>query len=133
MEEETPQTAQARKERLRVFGERLAKLRAERELTQAELGNLVGGTQSRVSRWELGEVLPPRETVLELEARLELPSGALAGLLGYTLASGEAPAAGLLSTEEVIMADPGLDENGKAAVLAVYRAFLKRKRKRVRG
>ncbi|MBQ0125500.1 MAG: helix-turn-helix transcriptional regulator, partial [Clostridiales bacterium] len=42
-------------------GEFLAKLRSEKNLTQEELGEIIGVSNKTVSRWESGKYLPPVE------------------------------------------------------------------------
>ncbi|MCU6686449.1 helix-turn-helix domain-containing protein [Dorea acetigenes] len=38
----------------KVFGQFVAKIRKERGMTQAELGELIGVTDKAISRWERG-------------------------------------------------------------------------------
>lgn len=51
------------------IGKFLAELRAERGLTQAELGKELGVTNKTVSRWENGNYLPPVEMLQLLSER----------------------------------------------------------------
>lgn len=103
----------------KAFGDALADALNMRRMTQLEVGRLVGGiTQSAVSAWRSGDTQPDPHTVFELERILSLPAGYLSKHLGYV------PVASLTVTstvQDVITADPLLDEIGKRTVLAVYR------------
>ncbi|EOH43316.1 TPA: helix-turn-helix transcriptional regulator [Enterococcus faecium] len=62
------------------LGRRYKRLRIEKNLTQAELAEIVGGTHSTVAKWEAGVNLP-RAKELRILARLfEVSSDYLIGL-----------------------------------------------------
>jgi len=74
-----------------MFGERIKQLRAQKGLTQSELGKLVRpgvsdtGSFQLVSRWERGKAVPPLEDVQRLgqvlgEDLLSLAQAALVSL-----------------------------------------------------
>ena len=41
-----------------IFSERIKDLRAERNMSQSELGALLGTTQRKISYWETGKIEP---------------------------------------------------------------------------
>lgn len=51
---------------MKVIGAFLAQLRKEKNLTQEELGEILGVTNKTVSRWENGNYLPPVEMLQQL-------------------------------------------------------------------
>ncbi|MCQ9426686.1 helix-turn-helix transcriptional regulator [Pseudomonas sp. LJDD11] len=62
-----------------VFGKRLAMARAKKNLTQRELGELVGITWSQVSRYEAGKSKPRLAALLNLAKALNVEVDYLAG------------------------------------------------------
>lgn len=50
----------------KVIGQFLAQLRKEKDLTQEQLGEMLGVTNKTVSRWENGNYLPPVEMLQQL-------------------------------------------------------------------
>lgn len=49
-----------------MFGDRLRELRKEKNVTQEELGNLMGVTMSTVSAWEVNKAQPNFDTLIKL-------------------------------------------------------------------
>ena len=59
---------------MRFRGDKIRGLRAEREITQAELAVKIGITQECLSGWELGKITNPRPKALRRLAKsLRLP------------------------------------------------------------
>lgn len=56
-----------------VFSERLAKIFAEKDITQQEAANKVGVTRQAISRWLNGTSEPEREKIIALSEFLNLP------------------------------------------------------------
>ena len=48
------------------IGKFIAQLRKERELSQEQLGEIMGVTNKTISRWETGTYLPPAEMLLSM-------------------------------------------------------------------
>ncbi len=63
----------------RKIPELLKKLRKEKGLSQDELGRMIGGDQTEVSRYERGARLPSRDKLVALAKALSVPVGILAG------------------------------------------------------
>ena len=80
------------------YGEALRRLRRQRGITQAELGERIGASRSRVSKWERGAVV----------LRVATAEDAV-GALGYTFRQF------LLLAEELAdeQGDPGGPEDGE--------------------
>ena len=57
----------------RLFGERLGRLRREKDLTQAELAELSGIARVTIARIETGEQSPRYETIIALAKGLDFP------------------------------------------------------------
>ena len=81
------------------FGDKLRQLRKEKNLTQKQLGELVGIRNSVISFYELGERVPSPEVVKKLAAVLHVSTDYLLGIE---------------KTETVDIS--GLDENDKSIV-----------------
>lgn len=62
-----------------IFGKRLAVARAKKNLTQRELGELVGITWSQISRYEAGKTKPRLAVLLSLSEALGVNADYLAG------------------------------------------------------
>jgi len=60
-----------------TIGERLARLRRERGLTQVELGERLGVTQSHVSEWERGNLRLHGELIVEIARLLQVSADQL--------------------------------------------------------
>ena len=85
------------------MGSFLAELRKEHNLTQAELGEKLGVTNKTISRWEIGNYMPPVEMLEELSN--------MYGMTINELLSGKK-----LSTEEYKeMAETNIKETLKAS------------------
>ena len=61
------------------FGNRLAKLRKEKGLTQEELAEKVGVSRQTLGKWESGEVSPETENIVALAKALEISTDELLG------------------------------------------------------
>ena len=62
------------------IGERLARLRKERGLTQIELASELGVTQSHISAWERGNLRLHGELIAEIAGLLDVSADELLGL-----------------------------------------------------
>lgn len=113
-------------ERRIAFGRALGDVLAVRDLTQRELGDLLGGvSQPAISAWLKGESEPSATIVFEAERVLELPPGRLSVLLGYL--PPEAVDAPAMTFEQVVTSDPLLDDAAKRGLLAMYRELTSRR------
>ncbi|MDH7478970.1 MAG: helix-turn-helix transcriptional regulator [Syntrophomonadaceae bacterium] len=63
----------------KIFAERLLALREERELTQKELGALVGYTDAAIGNWERAKRLPDPETLAKLADIFDVTTDYLLG------------------------------------------------------
>lgn len=101
-----------------AFGEAVAEAMHMRQITQVEVGELLGVTQSSVSAWRSGQAAPDPDTVFDLERTLRLGPGHLSRHLGYLpLEAGKRAA---VTVQDAVLADALLAEQAKRAVLAVY-------------
>lgn len=112
------------------FGEALRAARAEKKVTQEQLADAIGVTQSMVSVWESGETASLRtdrregglrpSVVFRIEEILKVPGGALSHHLGYLpldFAGRRRP-----SFEEFLMTDEDqLSEDQKRTLRELYR------------
>ncbi|MEY2452398.1 MAG: helix-turn-helix protein [Acidimicrobiaceae bacterium] len=87
-------------------------------MTQQELAEAVGVTQSAVSAWEADGAIPEPRVVFAVERALRLSPGQLSGALGYVPVDAMGVTHGVVESVE---ADPSLDEVGRRVLLAVYR------------
>lgn len=71
--------ARNRKERPLTFGERLRRLRRERRLTQAQLGEKIGNDGAYVSRLENDETKPGFDKLAALATALDTQVGVITG------------------------------------------------------
>ena len=55
-----------------ILGKRLKELRAEKGLTQKDLGNLVGVTHNAITQYEKGSRLPKKEILIKICEILEV-------------------------------------------------------------
>ena len=62
------------------FGEKLRQLRKERDLTQAELGTLIGVKDKVISFYEMGERTPSPKVIKKLAATLHVSADYLLGI-----------------------------------------------------
>lgn len=65
---------------MEIFGERLKKIRTDRQLSMSELAKRIGTSQQNVSRWEVGETMPTGETLIMLSKFLKVSTDFLLGL-----------------------------------------------------
>jgi transcriptional regulator with XRE-family HTH domain len=63
-----------------AFGERLARLRAERNLTQTDLAEMIDSSQRAISRYETVAELPPAAVLIKLAKALDVSADDLLGL-----------------------------------------------------
>ena len=63
-----------------AFGERLAKLRAERGITQGQLAERIGSSQRAISAYETVAEYPPTVAVVEIAQALKVSADELLGL-----------------------------------------------------
>lgn len=106
------------------FATLVRQARERRGLTQSQLGARVGLTQSSVSLWERGEVVPTSvELLRKLERVLTMTPGTLLAAAGYPVKLTA------MTPEDAIGADPSLKEDEKAAALTMLRAFRSRRGK----
>lgn len=78
------------------YGEKIAGLRKEKGMTQAELGEKLNVTFQAVSKWERGESLPDFETMSRLSKLFEVP-------LSYFQKDGEEVAATEVAPEPIML------------------------------
>lgn len=78
------------------YGEKIAGLRKEKGMTQAELGEKLNVTFQAVSKWERGESLPDFETMSRLSKLFEVP-------LSYFQQDGEEVAATEVAPEPIML------------------------------
>lgn len=114
-------------DRMRAFGAALAEALSARSVTQAQLGEQLGITQSSISAWKSGTAKPEPETVFEVERLLDLTPGHLSRHLGYWPEPSETRA---MTFEEAIRADDLLDDDVKEALIRVYQAARPKRRRR---
>lgn len=72
-----PKTARKAGDIDRALGERLRKLRKERELSQGAFGEIVGLSQSTISSLELGDTVWTYAVGLQITRRLGIPASEL--------------------------------------------------------
>lgn len=111
-------------ERRRAFGEALGEAMQMRSMTQLELGQTLGITQSAVSAWKAGQAAPEPDVVFAVEQSLTMPAGWLSRHLGFVPADFRKQPP--VSVPDAALVDPLLDEPGKRAVIAVYRELTSR-------
>lgn len=108
---------------LRRFGGAVVDARLARDLSQDELAEKAGVSQSNVSGWELGRWAPEPDVVFALERVLRLTGGTLSNHLGYvpTKVATKAP-----DVVGAVMAS-SLDSIDKRALAGLYRELLRRR------
>ncbi len=111
-------------ERRARFGRLLAEALRARRMKQEHLAGFLGTTQSSVSGWINGKYEPAAETVFRMERSLALEPGHLSRPLGYLpVEAVSAPA----SVEGAILQSTLLEDEAKAALMAVYRVLVDRR------
>ena len=108
-------------ERRARFGRLLAQALRARRMKQEHLAGALGTTQSSISGWINGKYEPAADTVFRIERSLALEPGHLSRPLGYLpVEAVSAPA----SVEGAILQSPLLEDDEKAALIAVYRVLV---------
>ena len=100
------------------LGLKIKELRAEKDLTQGELAQVLGITQDSISLWEKGKRLPDTPYIAKLAAYFDVSSDYLLGLsddLGAPLSS---PNALPLDESQLLGNYRALSYSGKARVSA---------------
>ena len=110
-------------ERRTRFGRLLADALKVRGMKQEHLAGLMGTTQSSVSGWINGKYEPAADTVFRIERSLGLEPGHLSRPLGYLPVDGASAAP---SVEGAILQSPLLEDDEKAALMAVYQVLVDR-------
>lgn len=118
-----PATLTADEKRRTRFANALAEAMRVRELTQAELGELLDQMrQSSISAWTTGNALPPDvETVFRLEHVLKLRPGHLSRHLGF-LPITKLPQ--VATVTDAVLADDRLDDSAQRILLATYKELV---------
>lgn len=65
---------------MRTFAKRLKELRTEKEITQKELADAIGVTQSIITRWEKDECEPTATVIAKIAKHFGVSSDYLLGL-----------------------------------------------------
>lgn len=65
---------------IKIFCDRLKKLRSDKEISQAKLAILFNVAQQTIDKWERGITMPDIETVVKLAIFFEVPTDYLLGL-----------------------------------------------------
>jgi transcriptional regulator with XRE-family HTH domain len=92
-------------------------------MKQEDLAQMLGTTQSSVSGWINAKYEPAAATVFTIEQCLGLEPGSLSRPLGYLPVE---PVARSVSVEGAIAQSAQLDDEEKAALVAMYRLLVKR-------
>ena len=106
----------------RRFGRLLAEALKARGMKQGDLARLLGTTQSSVSGWINGKYEPAAGTVFTIERTMDMEPGHLSRPLGYLPVDATPHAVGV---EGAIDHSTALDDEEKAALIAVYRVLVK--------
>lgn len=106
-------------DRRRAFGQALRRALARRQMSQAELGRLIGKSSNSINEYCTGRKEPAALVVFDMERTLGCQPGELSIELGYL------PPEGAVSIEAAVRATPGLSDRERAAVLGFLREFLK--------
>jgi transcriptional regulator with XRE-family HTH domain len=109
--------------RRKQFGRLLADALKARGMKQEGLASMLGTTQSSVSGWINAKYEPAADTVFAIERMLGVDPGHLSRPLGYLPVE---PVARTVSVESAIAQSPLLDDEEKAALVAMYRVLANR-------
>jgi transcriptional regulator with XRE-family HTH domain len=103
----------------RRLGEVMRQARTDSHLpTQVQLAAALGMEQTKLSRWELGKLLPNLVDIARVEDALRLPRGDLLLRCGAV----ELPD---LDAERALEADRRLSDAGRSAMLSLFRLLLR--------
>ncbi len=102
------------------FRRQLVAARNARNLSQHDLGEMVGVKQSAVTQWETGKTTPTRERVFVIEHALGLKQGTLAQFLGFGPAVGMPVIFRQITVPDAIRADDRLTERQRQLLLGLY-------------
>lgn len=119
---QTPAEKISQREQRRIaFGAGLADALAGRNLTQADLAELLSTTQSTISAWINGRSEPEPVTVFAVEEAIGVSAGFLSRLLGYLPLSvvGAPP-----NVEEAVARSDEIDDTGRRLVLSVWHTLV---------
>ncbi len=114
------------------FRRQLVAARKARNLSQHDLGQMVGVEQSAVTQWETGKTTPARERVFAIEYALGLKQGTLAQFLGFGPALGTPVIFRQVTVPDAIMADDRLTERQRQLLLGLYHELTSLARRRPR-
>ena len=117
------QASEGDRERRLSFGRLLAEAMKARGMKQEDLAGMLGTTQSSVSGWINGRYEPASATVFNVEQCLGLEPGSLSRPLGFLPVE---PVGHGVTVEGAIAQSATLDDEEKAALLAMYRVLVKR-------
>ena len=106
------------------FGRVLSDALKARGMKQEDLAGMLGTTQSSVSGWINGKYEPVAATVFGAERSLGLDPGSLSRPLGYLPVE---PVSATVSVESAIAQNTQLDDDEKAALVAMYRVLVRRR------
>ena len=107
------------------LGERLAKLRRQRGLTQAELADSLGVGQPLVSHYERGQATIDAHSLIKLSSILEAPADTLLGLIEMNEPDKVERTAALRPFLRRLRDVHRLPERDRRALLRTIDAFLK--------
>lgn len=91
------------------------------DLTQEQLSELTGIRQATISKYARGETTPPLDVLELVDAAVGRPKGHCLRLAGYV--EGDADTVAAIHRDRQ---DGTVDEDGEAALLHLYRVFVKR-------
>ncbi len=105
-----------------LFGRALRDARRRYRLNQRAFGKAVGVSQSAVTQWEHGTATPTIQHVFAAERVLGMPSGTLAGLLGFGPPSKTPPfVTGPRGVVDAMLADDALNDEQRQLLIGLYR------------
>lgn len=106
------------------FGDNLRVLRAQKKISQKEIGELIGVTSQAISRWENNETQPDNEALLKLAKYFNVTTDYLLGATNENLKNDKSNFDNELD-EALFSKAKDLTEEEKKAVLSVINAIKK--------